>query len=103
MFMVKKTPTIPDPPVFQEKTPVLHGTKFLKRGNPSRRWLLFSSLLIVGIIMLTLVSSTVLGFLKNVKFCFNAAPTPEPSLSFDLNWLAPCAGFVIYVRDCQSG
>src|SRR2546429_7184248 len=57
MFMVKKTPTIPDPPIFQEKTPVLHGTKFLKRGNPSRQWLLFSSLLIVGIIMLTLNKS----------------------------------------------
>jgi len=99
--MVKKTPTIPDPPVFQEKTPVLHGTKFLKRGNPSRQWLLFSSLLIVGIIMLMLVSSTVLGFLENVKFSFNPAPTPVPTLSFDVNRTAPHAGLVYTVLDAQ--
>ena len=99
--MVKKTPTIPDPPIFQEKTPVLHGTKFLKRGNPSRQWLLFSSLLIVGIIMLTLVSSTVLGFLKNVKFSFNPAPTPVPTLSFNVNRTAPYAGLVYTVLNAQ--
>lgn len=99
--MVKKTPTIPDPPVFQEKTPVLQGTKFLKRANPSRQWLLFSGLLIVGVIVLIMVSSTALGLLKNVKFTFNSAPTPVPTLSFNVNRTATYAGLAYTVLNAQ--
>jgi hypothetical protein len=101
MFMVKKTPTIPDPPVFQEKTPVLQGTDFRKRANPSRQWLLFSCLIIVGIIVLALVSSTALGWLKNVKISFNPAPTPVQALSFNVNRTASYAGLAYTVLNAQ--
>ena len=99
--MAKKLPTIPAPPVFQEKTPVPLGSHFRKRGNPSKQWLLFSSLLVLGIIALALVSSIALGWLKNVKFSINPAPTPIPTLTFNVNRKATYAGLNYNVLNVQ--
>src|SRR5437764_1308668 len=99
--MAKKTPTIPAPPVFQEKTHVLQSIHFRKRGNPARQWLLFSSLIVLGLIVLALVSSTALGWLKNVNFSFNPAPTPIPTTTFNVNRTATYAGLNYSVLNVQ--
>ena len=99
--MVKRVPTIVAPPVFQEKTPVLQSTKIQKPPNHSRQWLLFCSLLILGVIVLGYVSSATLGWLKNVKFSLNPAPTSIPTLTFNVKRTATYAGLDYTVLNAQ--
>lgn len=99
--MVKSAPTIPAPPAYQEKTPVLQNTHVGKPPHPPRQWLLFSSLLILGVIVLSLVSSATWGWLKNVKFSLNPAPTPIPTLTFNVQRTATYAGLDYTVLNVQ--
>ena len=99
--MVKKLPTISAPPGFQEKTPVLQGTNLRTPPRPPRQWLLFSSLLILGVIVLGYVSNSTLGWLKNVTFSLNPAPTPVPTHTFDVQRTATYAGLDFSVLNVQ--
>ncbi len=99
--MVKKAPTISDPPVFHEKTPVFQSARIWTSPKPRRQWLLFSSLLILGVIVLGYVSYNSLGWLKNVKFSLNPAPTPIPTHVFNVQRTARYAGLDITVLNVQ--
>ena len=99
--MVKKAPISSAPPVFHEKTPVLQGTNLRIPPRPPRQWLLFSGLLILGVIVLGYVSYTTLGWLKNVKFSLNPAPTPVPTHTFDVQRTATYAGLDFTVLNVQ--
>jgi len=99
--MAKKTPTIPVPPLFQEKTPVVLATSIPKKASPPRQWLLFSSLLVLGVLVLSIVSYSTWGLLKNVKFTFNPAPTPIPTLTFEVQRTATYAGLAYTVENVQ--
>jgi len=98
--MAKKLPTIPAPPVFQEKTPVIQGA-YIRTPGSSRQWLLFSGLLLLGVIVLGYVSFASLGWLKNVKFSLNAAPTPVPIHTFSVQRTAVYAGLEFTVVNVQ--
>jgi hypothetical protein len=100
MLMSKKLPTIPAPPVIQEKAPVIQGP-YIRTPGSSRQWLLFSSLLILGIIVLGYVSYSALGWLKNVKFSLNPAPTPVPIHTFNVHRTAVYAGLEYTVLNVQ--
>jgi hypothetical protein len=100
-FMAKKTPTFPVPPLFQEKTPVVLATSIPKKASPPRQWLLFSSLLILGIFVLGVVSYSTWGLLKNIKFTFNTAPTPVTTLTFNVQRTAIYAGLEYTVENVQ--
>ena len=99
--MAKKTPTIPVPPLFQEKTPVVLATSIPKKASPTTQWLLFSGLLILGIFVLSVVSYNTWGLLKNIKFTFNTAPTPIPTLTFNVQRTAIYAGLEYTVENVQ--
>ncbi len=65
---------------------------FPKNTNPKRQWLLFSILLLVGLIILGSVSSLAWGWLKNIHISINPASTPIPIQTFNVQRTADYAG-----------
>ena|SRR5947209_18849292 len=97
--MAKKiSPALPQP---IDKTPVPDINSIQESRHPYRQWLLFSSLLILGIIILLVVNNGTLGLLKNIKFTVNPAPTQAPIDTFNVERTAHYAGLNYTVINAQ--
>jgi len=95
--MAKKiSPTLPI-----DKTPVPVLTSIQESRHPHRQWILFSSLLVLGIIILVIVNNGALGLLKNMKFTVNPAPTQAPIDTFNVERAARYAGLNYTVINAQ--
>lgn len=100
--MAKKSSSIPVlSPQPKEKTPAHFIPALEKSTNPSRQWLLFSLLLIVGIFVISTVSVTAWGWLQHVKISINPASTPVPIQTFNVQRTADYAGLEYTVINVQ--
>ncbi len=101
--MVKKPLSIPIlAPQHREKLPAPVVTSLQTSKNPARQqWLLFSVLLIVGVIILSSVSYAAWGWLKNIKIPTNPTSTPIPSQTFNVQRTADYAGLEYTVVNIQ--
>lgn len=85
-----------------EKPPEPVAATLQKSTNPKRQWLLFSILLLVGLIMLGTVSSITLGWLKNIHISISPASTPIPIQTFNVQRTANYAGLEYTIINVQS-
>ncbi len=91
--MAKKLSSIPVlAPQHKEKPPAPVAASLQTSKNPTRQWLLFSVLLIVGVIILSSVSYAAWGWLKNIKIPTNPTSTPIAGQTFNVQRTADYAG-----------
>lgn len=69
--------------------------------KPRMLWVWFSSILIVGILILGFGSSYALGLLKGIHISFNTAATPVPITTFNVHRTATYAGLNFTVTSVQ--
>ncbi len=101
-FMAKKPSSIPVlTPLYKEKPPAPVAVGSQRSKNPRRQWLLFSVLLVVGVIILSSVSYAAWGWLKNIKIPTNPTSTPVPSQTFNVQRTADYAGLQYTVVTIQ--
>jgi hypothetical protein len=99
--MAKKSSIPVLSPQQKEKTPTAFIPALEKSTNPTRQWLLFSVLLIVGIFIISTVSFTVWGWLQHVKISINPASTPISIQTFNVQRTADYAGLEYTVVNVQ--
>ena len=100
--MAKKSSSIPVlSPQQNEKTPAAFIPALEKSANPTRQWLLFSVLLIVGIFIISTVSYTAWSWLQQVKISVNPASTPIPIHTLNVLRTANYAGLEFTVVNVQ--
>ena len=69
--------------------------------KPRMLWVWFSSMLIVGVLILGFGSSYALGLLKGIHISFNTATTPVPITTFNVHRTATYAGLNFTVTSVQ--
>ncbi|MFL5658842.1 MAG: hypothetical protein ACJ8CB_32245, partial [Ktedonobacteraceae bacterium] len=79
------------------KTPLQKIVRSSKRGL----WPLFSSLLVLGVIILIVASSIAWNWLKDVKLTFGSAPKEVPILTFNVQRTASYAGLDFTIVNAQ--
>ncbi len=96
----KISPLLPRP---KDKTPVPASTRVQKILHSSRTglWPLFSSLLVLGVIILIVASSIAWNWLRNVKLAINPAPKEAPVLTFKVQRTAAYAGLEFTIVNAQ--
>ena len=94
------TPLLPQP---KDKTPVPASTRVQKIVHSTKRepWPLFTSLLVLGVIILIVASSVAWNLLRNVKVTTNQAPTQAPMVTFEAQRTAPYAGLEFTLVNAQ--
>lgn len=101
--MAKKPSSIPVLTLQRsEKPPEPIVATLQKSMNPRRQWLLFSILLLVGLIILGTVSSITLGWLKNIHISINPASTPIPIQTFTVQRTVNYAGLAYTILNVQT-
>lgn len=101
--MTKKSPVASKPPLSRprEKLPLLAPLE-VQADNKSRMlWLRFSSILIVGIVLLAIGSFIALGLLKNFRDSLNPVATPVSITTFTVQRSATYAGLDFTVTSVQ--
>jgi len=95
---ISSTPLLPQP---KDKTPV--GTRVQKIVHSSKRepWPLFTSLLVLGVIILIVASTVAWNLLRNVKVTTNQAPSQAPMLTFEVQRTVPYAGLEFTLVNAQ--
>ena len=101
--MVKKTPVASKPPLPRSREKLNMPTPPVAQADhkPRTLWLWFSSILIVGILILGFGSSYALGLLKGIHISFNTAATPIPITTFKVQRTATYAGLNFTVTSVQ--
>jgi hypothetical protein len=94
------TPLLPQP---KDKTPVPASTRVQKIVHSSKRepWPLFTSLLVLGVIILIVASTVAWNLLRNVKVTTNQAPSQAPMVTFEAQRTAPYAGLEFTLVNAQ--
>jgi hypothetical protein len=101
-FMAKKPSSIPVlTPLYKEKPLAPVAASLQTSKNPTRQWLLFSVLLIVGVMILSSVSYAAWGWLKNIKIPTNPTSAPLSSQTFNVQRTADYAGLQYTVVNIQ--
>ena len=97
---ISSTPLLPQP---KDKTPVPASTRVQKIVHSSKRepWPLFTSLLVLGVIILIVASTVAWNLLRNVKVTTNQAPSQAPVLTFEVQRTAPYAGLEFTLVNAQ--
>src|SRR5437763_163441 len=97
---ISSTPLLPQP---KDKTPVPAGTRVQKIVHSTKRepWPLFTSLLVLGVIILIVASTVAWNLLRNVKVTTNQAPSQAPILTFEAQRTAPYAGLEFTLVNAQ--
>src|SRR5947199_3232148 len=97
---ISTTPLLSRP---NDKTYVPAKTPLQKIVRSSRTglWPLFSSLLVLGVIILIVASSIAWNWLRNVKLTINPAPKQAPILTFKVQRTAAYAGLDITIVNAQ--
>ena len=101
--MAKKSPVASRPPLSRSRGKLLSSALPVVQGEhrPRILWLWFSSILIVGILLLGIGSSIALGLLKNMHISFNTAATPVSITTFNVQRTATYAGLNFTVTNVQ--
>ena len=100
--MAKKPSTIPVLTPQRSEKPLEPLVATLQKDtNPKRQWLLFSILLLVGLIILGSVSSIAWGWLKNIHISINPVSTPIPIQTFSVQRTADYAGLAYTLVNVQ--
>src|SRR2546423_13175431 len=97
---ISSTPLLPQP---KDKTPVPASTRVQKIVHSSKRepWPLFTSLLVLGVIILIVASTVAWNLLRNVKVTTNQAPTQAPMVTFEVQRTASYAGLEFALVNAQ--
>jgi hypothetical protein len=97
---ISSTPLLPQP---KDKTPVPASTRVQKIVHSSKRepWPLFTSLLVLGVIILIVASTVAWNLLRNVKVTTNQAPTQAPMVTFEAQRTASYAGLEFTLVNAQ--
>src|SRR6266536_430400 len=99
---ISSTPLLPQP---KDKTPVPASTRVQKIVHSSKRepWPLFTSLLVLGVIILIVASTVAWNLLRNVKVTTNQAPSQAPMHTFEVQRTAAYAGleFTLVMRNMR--
>ncbi len=101
--MAKKSPVASKPPVARPREKLLLPAPPVVQedSKPRMLWLKFSSILIVGIVLLGVGSFFALGLLKNFRDSLNPAATPVPVTTFNVHRSATYAGLNFTVTSVQ--
>ncbi len=101
--MTKKTPVASKPPLSRSREKLFVSAPPVVQADrkPRMLWLWFSSMLLLEILILAFGSSIALGFLKNIHISFNAAATPVPITTFNVQRTAMYAGLNFTVISVQ--
>src|SRR5260370_17845838 len=94
------TPLLPH---HKNKTRVPAGRRVQKIVHSSKRepWPLFTSLLVLGVIILIVASTVAWNLLRNVKVTTNQAPSQAPMLTFEVQRTAAYAGLEFTLVNAQ--
>jgi hypothetical protein len=101
--LAKKTPVASRPPLSRLREKLIMPAPLAVQANrkPRMLWVWFSSILIVGILILGFGSSYALGLLKGIHISFNTATTPVPITTFNIQRTATYAGLNFTVTSVQ--
>lgn len=101
--MTKKSPVASKPPLSRPRTKLLLPTPPVVQADskPRMLWLRFSSILIVGLVLLGVGSFIALGLLKNFRNSLNPVATPVPITTFNVHRSATYAGLNFTVTSVQ--
>ncbi|MEO8971436.1 MAG: hypothetical protein ABI406_07555 [Ktedonobacteraceae bacterium] len=101
--MTKKSPVASKPPLSRlREDPIMPAPPMVHADNkPRMLWLRFSSILIVGILLLGVGSFIALGLLNNFRNSLNPVATPVPVTTFNIHRSATYAGLDFTVTSVQ--
>lgn len=101
--MTKKSPVASKPPLSRPREKPLVSAPLIvpAESKPRMLWLRFSSILIVGVVLLGIGSFIALGLLKNFRDSLNPAATPVPITTFNVHRNATYAGLNFTVISVQ--
>jgi hypothetical protein len=101
--LTKKSPVASKPLLSRprEKPLLLTPSEEQADSKPRMLWLKFSSILIVGIVLLGVGSFIALGLLKNFRNSLNPVATPVPVTTFNVHRTAMYAGLDFTVTSVQ--
>ena len=101
--LAKKSPVASKPPLSRPREKLLLPAPPVVQedSKPRMLWLKFSSILIVGIVLLSVGSFFALGLLKNFRNSLNPVVTPVPVTTFNVHRTAMYAGLDFTVTSVQ--
>ena len=101
--MAKKSPVASKPPVSRPREDFIKSAPPVVKANSKPRilWLWFSSILVVGILLLGFGSFIALGLLNNFRNSLNPVATPVPVTTFNVHRTAMYAGLDFTVTNVQ--
>lgn len=101
--MAKKSPVASKPPVARPRAHLITSAPPVVQADnkPRMLWLWFSSILIVGILLLGIGSFIALGLLNNFRTSLNPVATPVPVTTFNVQRTASYVGLDFTVTSVQ--
>lgn len=101
--MAKKSPIASKPPVSRPREDLIKSAPPVVQADskPRMLWLWFSSILVLGILLLAVGSFIALGLLNNFRNALNPAVTPVPVTTINVHRTAMYAGLDFTVSSVQ--
>jgi hypothetical protein len=101
--MAKKLLEAPEAPSPGDQTPMPVGTHIRKGTYPPKPWLWlwFSSLLVLGVVILIIVSPIALAWLSSIKISVNSSPSQGPVQILNIGRTANYAGLQYTLENAQ--